>query len=101
MTIRLIGFGSWCLATLLATSSTLFAADQLKVDAKAAVDPASVESIAIEPGTVTLRGRDSVQQVFVTAKITGEVLRDLTKKGTYTSSDEKVARVDAEGIIYP
>ena len=70
-------------------------------EAKQVVDPATVQSLGIEPATVVLRGRDSVQQVAVTAKLAGDALRDLTKRVTYKSSDEKVATVDNEGVIRP
>jgi hypothetical protein len=71
------------------------ATDQTKVDA------AAIQSLAIEPATATLRGRDSVQQLVVTAKLAGDVLRDATTSAKYSSSDDKVARVEPSGAIFP
>jgi hypothetical protein len=76
-------------------------ADDVKSEAKQSLDVASIQSLAAEPSTVKLRGRDSVQQLVVTARLAGDASCDLTKKVTYRSSDEKVARVDADGVIYP
>jgi hypothetical protein len=76
-------------------------ADDANSEAKQSVDAASIQALTIEPGPVKLRGRDSVQQVFVTARLSGDASRDLTKKVIYRSSDERVARVDADGVIYP
>jgi len=93
--------GSWLVAALALGVAPVLAADDDKTASKLAVDPAAVQALSVDPAAITLRGRDAVQQVFVTAKLTGETLRDLTKKVTYKSSNEAVARVDAEGIIYP
>ncbi len=92
---NVLRFAGTCLAILLAAPVMAFD------DAKPSFDPASVQSLSIEPGTIKLTGRDSVQQLFVTAKLPGDSLKDLTKKTTYKSSNEQVARVDSEGIIYP
>jgi hypothetical protein len=76
-------------------------ADDAKSDDKQAVDASAIQALTIEPATIKLLGRDSVQQVFVTAQLVGSTSRDLTKKVTYKSSDENIARVDSEGVIYP
>src|SRR5262245_52582427 len=100
MSVRYSWFATCLLATLFAAAAPVARADD-KTDSKPVLDPATVQSLAVEPAAVTLRGRDSMQQVFVTAKLAGEALADLTKKASYKSSDEKIARVDTEGVIHP
>jgi hypothetical protein len=100
MRIQSIRVGSLCLTVLVVAAARL-AADEPKADAKPAVDLSTAQSLRLEPATFTLRGLDSVQQAFVTAVLPGDVQRDVTKKVAYKSSNEKVARVDAEGIVYP
>ena len=100
MAVRSLRVVACCLIALFFALPAM-ADDTAKSDAKPSVDPASVQSLTVEPGVVTLRGRDSVQQVFATAKLTGDVIKDLTKRVAYKSSNDKVAVVDAEGIIRP
>jgi hypothetical protein len=89
----------WAIAALFVALSPCFA-DLPQADGKPADDQATVQSITIEPDTIKLRGKDSVQQVFVTGEFVGSS-RDLTRKVTYTSSNENVVRVDAGGVLYP
>jgi hypothetical protein len=84
-----------------ALSWIALAADDPKSALNAGDDLATLQDLVIEPNEITLRGRDSIQQLVVTGRLGGEVLRDLTKQVVYTSSNEQVARVEEGGAVYP
>src|SRR5262249_49294918 len=58
-------------------------------------------SIAIEPATTTLVGPRSQQQLIVTAKYEGDLLRDLSRVCEFVSENPEVATVNSAGAITP
>uniref|UniRef100_A0A7C2JXB3 DUF1553 domain-containing protein n=1 Tax=Schlesneria paludicola TaxID=360056 RepID=A0A7C2JXB3_9PLAN len=63
------------------------------------VEVGTPAAIVLEPGSFTLLGPRSRQQVIATGRYSGDELRDLTQAVTLTSSDPNVARVDGSAIL--
>jgi hypothetical protein len=58
-------------------------------------------SIAAEPASTTLIGPRTQQQLIVTAKYEGDLLRDLSRVCEFVSENPEVATVSASGAITP
>lgn len=67
----------------------------------AEIDVSAVSEIEAYPATVQLAGRDSRQQLLVTAKFSPDVVRDVTRQAVYRSADPQVAEVSSHGVILP
>src|SRR4051794_36666480 len=63
--------------------------------------PAEVQSLAVKPDKVALKGLDDANQLIVTATVAGNKLLDLTHDVKYEVADEKVARVTSSGRVVP
>lgn len=59
-----------------------------------------VKRLAIAPERTALVGPDAVQQLVVDSRM-GGALADATRTAKYTTSDERVAMVDATGLVVP
>lgn len=68
-------------------------------------DPGSLTSLKVEPNLnekgVTIRGRDSRQQLFVTGVYSSGQMRDHTRKVAYTAQPEGILKIDANGMAIP
>src|SRR5205823_5425948 len=51
------------------------------------------------PGDIALTGPHARQQLLAVREENGKVVADQTRQAKYTSSDEKVAAVDAAGVV--
>lgn len=67
--------------------------------AKAATGHA--RELAVDPARVELVGRDSRQQLLVSARWSSETHRDVTRSASYVVADPRVARVAADGVVTP
>src|SRR5262249_53190147 len=63
--------------------------------------PAEVQSLAVHPTAITLKGGDDAQQLVLTAALAGGRLQDLTADVKYEVGDPKVARVTSTGRVVP
>jgi hypothetical protein len=63
------------------------------------VDVGTPTALALEPGSFTLLGPRSRQQVIATGLYSGNELRDLTQGVTLMSSDPNVVRVDGTVVL--
>jgi hypothetical protein len=63
--------------------------------------PAEVQSLAVQPAKVALKGLDDAQQLVLTATLTGGRLQDLTGDVKYEVADAKVVRVSTAGQVIP
>ncbi|MCE9532484.1 MAG: DUF1553 domain-containing protein [Planctomycetes bacterium] len=70
-------------------------------DTVALPKPAEVQSLAVYPTKVSLKGSDEAAQLILTATLSGGRLQDLTGDVKYTVLDGKVARVTPTGRIIP
>src|SRR5579872_2563501 len=96
------------LAGLAVLSSFLWASAAFAADApkpKGLGDPGSLTSLKVEPNInekgVSIRGRDSRQQIFVTGTYSSGQLRDHTRKVVYESQPEGIVKIDAAGMVTP
>jgi len=98
------------LAALLAISpGSLIAGDlypdkeTAKAPAAALPKPAEVQSLAVKPDTVTLKGLDDASQLIISANLAAASSRpvDLTHDVKYEVADNKVARVTSAGRVVP
>lgn len=68
-------------------------------------DPGSLTALKVEPSIndkgVTIRGRDSRQQIFVTGVYSSGQLRDQTRKVAYAAAPEGIVKIDANGMVTP
>jgi len=58
-------------------------------------------SIAIEPAAATLLGHRAQQQINVTGRYEGNLLRDLSRVSEFVSENPEVASVNSAGVIIP
>ncbi len=65
-----------------------------------AANSAVGQQLEVYPPSVRLEGKDSRQQILLSAKHDGK-LRDVTRTATYQSADPAVARISATGVIEP
>src|SRR5688572_17360625 len=63
--------------------------------------PADVQSLAVFPASVTLRGLDDSAQLVVTANLAGAKTQDLSGDVKYEIVNDKLARVTTSGRILP
>jgi hypothetical protein len=61
--------------------------------------PASAAEVRVYPPEVTLSGPNRAQQLVVVREDEGRAVADLTANTKWSSSDEKVAKVDAKGRV--
>src|SRR6185295_16058221 len=73
--------------------------------AKGLGDPGSLTALKLEPKLsekgVSIRGRDSRQQVFVSGAYSSGQFRDFTRKVAYTSEPAGIVKIDATGMVTP
>src|SRR5262249_10978223 len=86
------------LVALLLSDGRLSAADPPnttppKVDVLFLPNPADVQSLAIYPAKIALKGGDDAQQLILTATLAGGKLQDLSGDAKYEPADPKVIRV--------
>lgn len=71
----------------------------------AVADPApqslSIETGRAKNGTVTLAGRDAMQQIVVNGKLPDGRLRDLTREVKFTTNPAGIVQVDSTGLVTP
>ena len=98
---------SWLtsVAILSACVSTAGAAPESQPKPTGLGDPGDLKHVeigpAIEDNSVTIRGRDARQQLFVTGIYTSGQKHDLTHSVTYTTQPEGVVVVDETGLVTP
>jgi hypothetical protein len=63
--------------------------------------PTEVQSLAVYPTQIHLKGLDDARQLVVTAKLVDGRLQDLSGEVKYDVSDVKVARVTSTGRVLP
>ena len=56
-------------------------------------------SLSLQPRAVTLRGKEASQQFLLTGAYSDGVERDLSRKGRFSLSDPRTARVDGRGQV--
>jgi len=65
----------------------------------------SLAALKVEPNLnekgVSIRGRDSRQQIFVTGTYSSGQLHDHTRKVVYSSQPDGIVKIDANGMITP
>jgi hypothetical protein len=68
-------------------------------------EPGTLQSIRVEPAvtdnSVTVRGRDARQQLFVTAVYSSGQLRDATRDVTFSAQPENLVSIDSTGMLTP
>ena len=85
-------------AALLACS---LAAPAAALEPAALPKPADIQSIAIHPAKLALKGADDAAQVVVTATLTDGKTQDLTHDVKFTVADGKTAAVSNIGRVTP
>ncbi|MCS6851853.1 MAG: DUF1553 domain-containing protein [Gemmataceae bacterium] len=70
-------------------------------DGVALPTPTEVQSLAIHPTKVELKGGDDAAQLVVTATLASNRLQDLTHDVTYEIADSKIVRVTSTGRVIP
>src|SRR5262245_17456085 len=63
--------------------------------------PSEVQSLSVQPTTITLVGSDDARQVVVTGQLGGSRMQDLSGDVKYEVADSKIVRVTNSGRIYP
>lgn len=89
---------------VLTSSGVLQAAEPAKAAATSdavSIKPSDVQSLAVNPGKIALKGSDDAQQLVLTATVARNKLQDLTGDAKYESADTKVARVTTNGRVIP
>ena len=95
------------LAALVCQAGSLLAGDlysgkdAYRAEPPAVPRPSDVQSLAVHPESVALRGGDDAQQLVLTASLVGGRQLDLTTNAKYEVADPKVARVTATGRVIP
>jgi hypothetical protein len=79
----------------------LYDKEPAKTDAIVLPKPAEVQSLAVAPTAVTLKGMDAAQQLVVTATLADGRLQDLSTDIKYEVADNKIARVTSTGRVIP
>ncbi len=75
--------------------------DSAKSDLAALPKPAEVQTLAVHPTQITLKGADDAQQLILTATLNGGRSQDLTGDVQYDVADPKLIRVSSAGRIIP
>src|SRR5258708_211743 len=100
----------WKLAIALGVCSvcTWFSSDSAQAQVakpKGLGEAGALATLKVEPNInekgVTIRGRDSRQQVFVTGTYSWGQLHDHTRKVVYSAQPEGIVKIDANGTITP
>jgi hypothetical protein len=100
----------WLVLTALAalnfSVSPLLAGDLYKTNAAKGElaelpKPADVQSLAVYPAKIALKGLDDAQQLIVTANLAGGRLQDLSGDVKYDVADSKIIRVSTAGRVMP
>jgi hypothetical protein len=73
----------------------------LKTETAPLPQPSEVQSLAVHPATVSLKGPDDSQQLIVTATLPGGRLQDLSGDITYRVGNSKIVRVTTSGRVIP
>ena len=60
-----------------------------------------VQTLAVYPAQIALKGGDDAQQLILTAVLNGKRLQDLTGDVTYAVANPKIARVSSMGRVVP
>ncbi len=77
-------------------------ADKTKTATEAVIPgPGAIQSVAIHPTAVNLKGEDDSAQLIVTGTLAGNRLQDLTGDVKYEVANPKLARVTTTGRIIP
>jgi hypothetical protein len=79
----------------------LYDKEPAKTDAIVLPKPADVQSLAVAPTAITLKGSDDAQQLVVTATLADGRLQDLSTDIKYEVADNKIARVTSTGRVIP
>src|SRR6516225_2952488 len=72
-----------------------------KTDAIALPKPAEIQSLAVQPAKIALKGADDAQQLICTATLANGRLQDLSRDIKYEVADPKIARVSTSGRVVP
>jgi hypothetical protein len=75
--------------------------DPVKLPTATLPTPAEVQSLAVKPEKVALKGIDDAQQLILTASLAGDRLVDLTHDVKYEVANDKIVRVTSTGRIVP
>src|SRR5579872_1767746 len=98
--IRVVA-GALCVCAVLSVDSVRAQAPK----PKGLGDPGSLTALKLEPNLdnkgVTIRGRDSRQQVFVSGVYSSGQFRDHTRKVAFTAAPEGIVKIDAQGMMIP
>jgi hypothetical protein len=78
--------------------AVLLSASPVRADAPQSL---TVETGRSRDGTFTLAGRDSGQQLLVTGRYAGGLVRDLTDRVTYSADPPDTVAIDANGYVTP
>jgi hypothetical protein len=63
--------------------------------------PGEIQSLAVHPTRIALKGLDDAQQLVLTATLVGGRLQDLTGEAKFDVANVKVARVTSTGRVLP
>ncbi len=98
---KAVAFGLVCVCASLAASQVEAQAPK----PKGLGDPGALTAIKVEPNIndkgISIRGRDSRQQIFVTGVYSSGQVRDYTRKTAYSSQPDGIIKIDANGMITP
>ncbi|HZZ77796.1 MAG TPA: DUF1549 domain-containing protein [Gemmataceae bacterium] len=83
------------------SSAQLYDSKSVKTEQTPLPTPAEVQTLSVNPPTVTLKGLDDSTQLVVTAALAAGKTQDLTGDVKYELANEKLARVTSNGRIIP
>src|SRR5713226_5190262 len=83
------------------SAGDLYSQGPAKVDTVALPKPAEIQSLAIQPAKIALKGADDAQQLIFTANLANGRFQDLSGDVKYEVADPKVARVSTSGRVVP
>jgi hypothetical protein len=98
-TLLLAGIAVALSATV--SSAQLYDNKTVKTDQVALPTPADVQTLAVFPAGITLKGLDDSAQLVVTGALAAGKTQDLTGDVKYEIANEKLARVTTAGRIIP
>ncbi len=75
--------------------------DAPRLDPAILPKPADIQSLAIQPTSIKLKGIDDAQQLVLTATLVGGRIQDLSSTAGYAAGNGKVARVTSAGRVVP
>ncbi|OYW13634.1 MAG: hypothetical protein B7Z55_16495, partial [Planctomycetales bacterium 12-60-4] len=98
-------FRTWLTAVVLTSACGLCAQSSDAATPKGLGDPGQLQKLRVEPNLegkgISLRGRDSRQQLFVTGEYSSGQLRDHTRTVQYSSEPADFIAVDGSGYLTP